>query len=51
MSKARFAGWLLLAKLALAQDGRVSSFMADGARPMNSAVPNPFIIVHQCWSG
>jgi hypothetical protein len=51
MSRAGFAGWLLLAALALAQDGRVSWFMADGARLTNSAIPNPFIIVHQCLSG
>ena len=51
MSRAGFAGWLLLAALALAQDGRVSWFMADGTRLTNAAVPNPFIIVHQCLSG
>lgn len=51
MSRAGFAGWLLLAALALVQDGRVSWFMADGTRLTNSAVPNPFIIVHQCLSG
>jgi hypothetical protein len=51
MSRAGFAGWVLLAALALAQDVRVSWFMADGSRLTNSAILNPFVIVHQCLSG
>jgi glycosyl transferase family 87 len=51
MSSFGFAGWLLLAFLALVQDVRVSMYMADGTRLLASALPNGFVTVHECLSG
>jgi Glycosyltransferase family 87 len=51
MSALGFAGWLLLALLALVQDVRVSMYMADGTRLLASALPNGFVTVHECLSG
>jgi len=51
LSRGALAGWLVLASLALLQDVRVSWYMADGTRLLGSALPNPFVTVHQCLSG
>jgi hypothetical protein len=51
MSRTGFAGWILLALLALAQDVRVSWYMADATRLLATALPNGFVTVHECLSG
>ena len=51
LSKAGLAGWSLLAVLAITQNVRVSWYMADGTRLLASAIPNSFVIVHECLSG
>jgi len=51
MSRTGFAGWILLATLALAQNVRVSWYMADATRLLSTALPNGFVTVHECLSG
>src|SRR5262245_11207028 len=51
LSRLAFAGWSLVALLAIVQDARVSLYMADGTRLLASALPNGFVTVHECLSG